>query len=356
VLYDGEEVPQEAVRHILACIACKERIEAYSRITTEMRLLAAERQSERTPVLDSSALPRRRWWVPGLIKPVRVPRLALAALTAALVILTVGWVRTAAQNKMVPLFKYQVIAPGLIGGGSMRAGQSDVQTTFNGDDGYGQKIEVVSVASDAVVLRLRLKHFNHHLDQEAVQKELDRVAPEEITYVPGQEVEVPVDGSAPAVLRGSVVYQESSAQTGPMSAASWLPAQDEIALETPALVRDGKELIANPSAGVKFRCATADCGVFIYAPGKGLFFFSTQPLEGGIEGVALMSQLSFQEAGHLYTLLSAAPITGGEQPRKVWVTHIPEYRPSQHGDAGASGDDTVALGAGELSAKLRPRR
>jgi len=41
-------------------------------------------------------------------------------------------------------------------------------------------------------------------------------------------------------------------------------------------------------------------------------------------------QIRFTENGAKYLLLSGSQLTGGAQPRNIWVLHLPEYLPSQH--------------------------
>jgi hypothetical protein len=52
-------------------------------------------------------------------------------------------------------------------------------------------------------------------------------------------------------------------------------------------------------------------------------------------------QAGFKLEGHDYVLFSATPITGGQQPRGIWVYHDPNYRPPWPGAIGTieSGGD-----------------
>jgi hypothetical protein len=69
-----------------------------------------------------------------------------------------------------------------------------------------------------------------------------------------------------------------------------------------------------------------------------------EPFENAIEGVADGSLLQFQESGINYRIFSRQAITGGDQPRHIWIRHDAGYLPSAHG-----GDDTRAdLSAGGI--------
>ena len=45
IIYDGEEAPLEAGQHFMTCPSCRAQLHDYARITSEMRMLAAEDQS-----------------------------------------------------------------------------------------------------------------------------------------------------------------------------------------------------------------------------------------------------------------------------------------------------------------------
>src|ERR1700721_3066308 len=88
ILYDGEDVPQEAVLHITSCATCRASLREYAAISGEMRALAASVTQSLPPLpsLAGSLSSRRRWRI-ALGKYVRVPRMALAACAALLVLI-----------------------------------------------------------------------------------------------------------------------------------------------------------------------------------------------------------------------------------------------------------------------------
>jgi len=63
-LHDGEAAPAEAVEHIKACRACRQRLRDYAEIAAELRLLASEaEESAAEPALRLSPRVRSRSWV-----------------------------------------------------------------------------------------------------------------------------------------------------------------------------------------------------------------------------------------------------------------------------------------------------
>jgi hypothetical protein len=351
IIYDGEEAPLEAVEHFMNCPSCRARLQDYARITSEMRLLAAEGQSL-SPVKIPRLQPRFGWrqvWK----KSVRIPRVAAAVFLLALAVATVGWIHTAAQNKENIAFWCE-IKPGSVaasGGSRIEVGERpDTSTVFNGDQGFASRVQALSISDHAVVLRVQFKYFSRYVDRDQVAKELENVAPREITYVPEQPISIPVEGGEPVLLSGHIVRGGDDIK--PVGAAALVPPPDEIGLATPVLIRDESEVLAVGSAGV--RCENPQCGVFIYIPREGLFFFSLQPLDNSIEGMSGMSYLEFEEDGHRYLLTSALPLTWGDYPRKIWVVHLKDYLPSQHGRNAKSSDNLGSVGMGGLSGLLAP--
>lgn len=356
VLYDGEEVPQDAIHHIMTCASCRARLQDYAKITTEMRLLAAEGKNESIPSINSRELPSRHNWFVALGRSVRIPRLAVAAFAIVLAIVTVGWVRSTAQNKSVTSFLYELNVAGSTTRNPIEVGHPDTEIYFSDNDGYAWTVDALKIEEKAVTLSLRIKHFTHYLDSDTVRRELEDVTPQEINYIPGQQITITVEGGGAARLKGSVVSREEIPAILAKPAASLLPAPDEIDIQTPVLILDGKQLLAYANAGVRFRCDNKQqCGFWLYVPGQGLFFFSPDALPGGIQGRAFMSQIGFQEEEHFYTLLAATPIMGGEQPRDIWVAHVKDYLPSQH-NGDKSDDALISLGQGTLDGKLMPGR
>jgi hypothetical protein len=368
ILYDGEEVPKEAVLHITSCATCRASLREYGAISGEMRVLAVSVTQNLPPLpsLTGSLSSRRRWRI-ALGRYVRVPRMALVGCAALLVLISAGWLRTIAEPRTVTKFDLTMRSSVTYPDGSrsdnasspvLEKGKPDLSWWESRGKGVGSLIEALSIHNDAVVLSIRLKHFEHHLDLDQLRQEMKKVKPQLITYVPGQQVSVPVEGGGSILMSGSVVQQEE----GRIISAKQellLPALDEISLNMPILIRDKSEIAAKELyAGADIRdmnCGSGQsgaCGICLYSQGAGQFCFSIHPFAGSIMGLAGMGAILFNEGGHSYMLYSASPITGGDQPRPVWILHRKDYLPSQHG--GSKSDDSLdRLSSGHLSGMLK---
>jgi hypothetical protein len=99
---------------------------------------------------------------------------------------------------------------------------------------------------------------------------------------------------------------------------------DEVRINRPVLFRDGK-LVAEVTASASSHAENSAVAILI--PKEGRYFLMLNPTEGAVPGETYFGQVRFQLEGKNYLLASATAITGGSQPRKIWVYHdqfIPE--------------------------------
>jgi hypothetical protein len=137
--------------------------------------------------------------------------------------------------------------------------------------------------------------------------------PREFDYVAGQTLEIPVEGGGKILLKGEVF------KLRPSFSAEWYPVTpkpDEIVLSKAALVR-GSEFLGEVQGSGAARATNSAFGICV--PPLGAFVFALKPFEGAVKGVAEFGQARFKMDGDEYTLFSATPITGGQQPREIWV-------------------------------------
>jgi hypothetical protein len=170
--------------------------------------------------------------------------------------------------------------------------------------------------------------------------------PHEYQYVPGQALEVPVEGGGKLLLTGRVLERRASFWVN--AGFPLEPKPDQIVLTKPVLVRD-KALLGEEVASVSGGGDSPYVAVSV--PDEGLFVFLLKPFEGAVETEAEYGQARFKLDGHEYVLLCATPITGGEQPRQIWVYHDPSYRPS-----GQRLDFGILSGGGNLARFLKDLR
>src|SRR5690348_10398461 len=96
LLCDGMTVPDDAARHIAGCSNCQSMLRDWTESAARLRVLAAADRTAPLPplVLDraTSAAPKRAFWR-AWMSPMRIPRLAAAVTTFALILSWAGWYR-----------------------------------------------------------------------------------------------------------------------------------------------------------------------------------------------------------------------------------------------------------------------
>ena len=329
-LYDGQILSAEAGEHIQQCPACRARLRDYSEIDIELRLLAsrmpghAQKPVDLSPSVPLSRFLRWQAWTSSVL----VPRLALVAGFAVIIGLLVGLDFVNAQNRG-PWFQFQLRLPGQQSGtpaepSSFRLAQGGYRNTFLyalPSGGVAAGMAVDDIQRGMVRLGLRARRYEGLLDSRAIKQELGDLNGHTYAYSPGQTLEVPVEGGGTLLLTGQVL------QDRPPSLAWGLPVSpgpDQLILTHPTLAR-GDTLLRHLDACAMTINRTQTLS--LYVPKEGLFVFSLHPLNRAVQGDATWAQLRFRVGSDEYTLFSASPITGGDQPRPIWVYRDANYVP-----------------------------
>jgi len=363
-LHDGQTVSMEAAEHIGDCSTCKERLREYAQMSEELRLLASA-GPEVTPA-SLPALPARACrWTHTLTARVLVPRFALGlgVLLIAALSLSLGVMRAQVGSLW---FQFNVTSPERNGswGNEVQAGYRGKVAVVSRDrpsggakDLLASIINVDEVESRLVRLSVRARRFGVALlgsperpMQESHEvrptfKEMERemlatTTPRQYEYIPGQELEIPVEGGGKLLLTGRVLERRANSwgrEDYPLD-----PKVDQIVLNEPALVRDNQLLVKGVGSASAYG---GDPYVAVLVPKEGLFGFLLKPIDGAVEAEAEYGQVRFKLGGHDYVLFAATPVTGGPQPRGIWVYHDPNYQPSKAGGIGSigSGNDFLKL-------------
>lgn len=335
-LYDGECVPKEAAEHLAGCATCKERLRDYAQMGAELRLLASTGLEE-APAAMSALPPRVRHWAHTFTARVLVPRFALGlgVLLVAVLSLSLGVMRAQMGSLW---FQFNVTSPAHLGswGSEVQAGghggpaflmsapQERVGAIIDVDEiQYGhvrlsvraRRVEVPSAGQEAHPVSRSFE--STPASDETVRQMLANTAPQKYEYIPGQVLEIPVEGGGKLLLTGRVLERR---------ARFWMkedyplePKPDQIVLTEPALVRDNDLLVRDLSSA---SAGGDDPYVALFVPKEGLFGFLLKPIDGAVPAEAEYGQARFKMDGHDYVLFSATPITGGEQPKEIWVTTI----------------------------------
>lgn len=329
-LYDGEVVPQDAAAHIASCASCRDLLNKYAQMGARLRLMAAA-EGGTNPAPLGNLPQKRRLWTQSLTGRVLVPRFAIGVVLVAIAGLSVG-LAIVRQHVSGPWFQYEVSGPERQGtsGNVLQAGEfgsgefsssADSRITF-------YEVEVLDVRNDSARIEVRARRFKTEPDSRRTtvksREDIDRLlagaTPQRFDYKPGQKLSIQVDGGGALVLTGKV-YRLRPSFWGPGYPVN--PELNEIVLTNPAMVR-GQEFLGNIAGSASAAGGNSAIGACV--PPVGAFVFALKPFPGAIQGVAEFGRASFTMDGQDYTLFSATPITGGQQPRDIWVYRAPNCR------------------------------
>jgi hypothetical protein len=353
-LHDGESVPREAAEHMRSCSACQARLEDYARMDVELRLLASSAPEE-------AAMPHlpqlRGRWRHTLTARVLVPRFALGVGLFAILGLSVGlaWMRAQSGELWFQFDLSDAEKQGSVGS-LTQAGDdwSGGFVTTGANQKIGIRVKALDVQKDLVRLSVKARVFepapgseegrvanatSGSLSPKVIDRIFANIAPREFNYVPGQTLEIPVEGGGKVLLSGKVF------KLRPSFPAQWYPLTlqpDEIALSKAALVR-GNQFLGEIGGSGGARGENSAVGVCV--PPLGAFVFALKPFEGAVQGVAEFGEARFNLDGDDYTLFAATPITGGQQPREIWVYRSQNCPPSW----GTAPKHPSMIGAGDVS-------
>lgn len=347
-LYDGEPIPPEAAQHITQCASCRRTLSDYSLMSAELRL-AVSAASAPLPPLELPPVKHTRWQF--LWRRVSVPRFAVAALIACLIVATAA---TSLMRAQPPTLWFQ------FGFMTQPGGEPFPYTVAkNGYDDSHAMLQSVNGEPVAIALRLKVEEIssdNVLLRCRAVPARVKTTPEGRITllggpeggislngvagvhYKPGESLAIPIESGGTLFLKGEVMdHQPKIAFGTPLE-----PLAGKMVVRSPVLTASDQLLgqLNGASAIADGRAQKAQ-GVMFNTDAHGVFTFSLRPFPGAVQGKATWGEITFRLDGKNYLLMAAAPITGGDQPRPVWVRH------DSHSDW-AAGCDRACLGAGPL--------
>lgn len=334
-LYDGEPVSPEAVGHVAKCDSCREKLRDYAAMSAEVRLLAAQdREEMKMPATMRVAMPKGYSLLFALRRTMRVPRFAAAACALVIILLAGGWAHTRAQN--TPLwfqYRFSFNVEGLRGSAgavTQACGQGcEHAITLSGSDRLAASVDVQKIEDGKVYLSLRIKRFDSLPDYKHLAEQMADVPAMNYVYQPGNVIPIPVTGGGEVEMEGLIVASSEGIPGWPKFSSQ--PDENQIAVQQGVLIRDGQVIAEISKAGTDGGKANGpNAGFYLYVPGKGLLAVGLKPFDKAIAGSADYGQIRFTENAVKYLILSGSQITGGDQPRTVWVLHVPDYLPSQH--------------------------
>ncbi len=344
VLYDGERVPEEAAEHISGCVSCRRQLHDYAALGAELRLSESRcAESLPRPAWLASSAPRRRFLAArALTAHVVVPRFAVGLGVAVILALSIGINLIRAQTPAL-WFQFRLYPADLPGPESLpprvvKPGYREPMSWFwithnTGASGsvnnkVGSIVSVVDIQMGRVRIAVRARHYEEDPNPDLVERDLGNLKGHEYAYVPGQTLQIPIEGGGTLLLNGEVSGQQPKLAWGfPLE-----PAANQMILTHFTLIRD-KQVLTTPG-GASAMITENGRGICLYLPGQGLFTFSLQPFEAAVKGEASWSEAEFTIDDHHYYLLSGSPITGGEQPHDIWVSLKADYLPSRYPERG----------------------
>ena len=190
-------------------------------------------------------------------------------------------------------------------------------------------ISVLDTKGGQVRLAVRARQYAEIPKPKVLEQDLGNLKGHEYGYVPGETMQIPIEGGGTLVLSGEVSDRQPQFTWGfPVE-----PAANQMILRNFALIR-GKQVLS-PVTGWATMIDEKGKGISLYVPGEGLFTFALEPFEGAIKGEANWSEAKFKIGGQRYYLLSLAQITGGDQPHDIWVSLKTDYAAPKQMERGA---------------------
>lgn len=314
-IFDGKSVSAEAARHIEDCSICRERLHDYEQMRIELRLAASAADSESPePQLTVPKRARLSWWMQGWRTGVSIPRPVFALGIALIVALSVGlgYVRAQGQRQILHFEVDSPQAKGSHWGGEVRAGGKAIYGMPGPQGNVRVLFQLLGVRDGVAHLAVHARRFNGSPSL-AELRALENVPAQEYQYTPGETLEIPINDWGTLFLQGELL---DHAEKFPWENSSVEPSPDQIVLNTPVLLKD-KGLVFQDAGS---RSATGpNPSVSFYVPGQGRFIIRLQPFDGAVGGSADFSHVSFALDGNKYLLACATPVTGGPQPRQIWI-------------------------------------
>jgi hypothetical protein len=183
---------------------------------------------------------------------------------------------------------------------------------------FGTHLAVFSIKDGRVELAIRSRRFApNDPAMYKVKASLGDLENHRLTYTPGKALEIPVEGGGTLTLRGEIADTQPKLSNGlPVE-----PKPDQIVLNSPIVIRDKTVLADMQGGGV---LAEDGMAAVVMAKGMGRLVINLQPFAGAIRAEADWGKIGFTLNGQSYTVFSASPICGGDQPHAVWVAIEPD--------------------------------
>lgn len=377
-LFDGEPISREAAAHLSDCDECRVRFTEYTEISADLRRMAS--------AASAPAIPEGQWrsaelaagtnWARNWKGTMRIPRFAFALMLVAIFALTGGLALVKARPEGLgsieasgEFLKPESVAPTwfqykMLGrDGEMIVG-GIVPTNPRGNPSYDREsgmpytdgavyvhfrvLERIGEAEKIGVRSLWIPRGAHNQTSGPVVvvdgnedpfEKLRNMPEREFFYVPGKDLEIPVEGYGNLAMRGH--FESTLPDPLPMGL---YPVDGHFRIDPPVVLVREKEMLGKFDDGRGE--VSLDKSYFAYGTQPtGWYLFSAKPIAGAVEGTLKMNQIEFKLDGKHYLLLTGDPIVLGSV--KVWVKHYDSIRdadPTSSGDGWPQNEPRLAFG------------
>jgi hypothetical protein len=337
-LCDGEIIPASAAEHIGTCPECQTVLQEYLHIGIELRRTASLEYSGSVPplIFEKPQNQLMILWQKGLAT-MRIPRFAFVLLVASLFALAsslaIVKVRAHGDGSVVLLSVSSSTS------GSDKPVECPLSTVdkqfqecglvgYVGTDVRGYVIHLLSRSDDRVELGVRYGRWPAEPGKGYGLQDFDHLTEQHYWFEPGDKLKIDNAGLPTLTLTGTWMdHVPSFTGVNEMD-----PGPDELRIISPLVLRD-KQVIGDLQGGMATQ-TKPNVGVNFYFPKQGGFLISNFQIQGAIEAEANRNRISFEEDGHQYLVLTAAPIT---RAHHVWVLHGTDLNPSTSGSNGDFG-------------------
>jgi hypothetical protein len=336
LLCDGRRASRDAALHIGNCQNCRERMNSYAAMGSELRLLASLQDQ---PVFSADVVcvaqstNRFSWWQKGLTT-MKIPRMAFALMAITIVVLSTGLVvlRARAGAAVGPVLELKYKLPPM-GRTTLCVMTTDGNPRSNHCGGTSR------LSSGQLLFNARLIATNEGRMQLGIKTTfvpgaggspvsdfelaIKDVPEQLVSLESGEKKEIVVPGFGTIEMEGKYLDHVPALLYSPDEALD--PKPNEFRVVSPVLVRDN-EVIANAEGSSSIETGDPDATLMFYVPKEGRYLVSVRPFDGAEEGTVHLGQIKFSLEGHDYLLLTSMPITTAEH---VWVKREPDFKPSE---------------------------
>lgn len=323
-LCDGERIAREVAQHLGACEECKERLNDYVQMSTELKRLAiiAAPQRARDVSWGPQETTKLSWWQIWR-EPMRIPRFAFGLMLVAIASLGAGIVIVRA-NSSERWFQFEVRTRG---GGTAERGVMSAEPkepvqpgpviTHEADGTLAFIVRVLGGSGGSERLGVRAIWLPQNSNQSGIKEKVLGTPEREFWVIPGQRLSVPVKDYGDLEITGQL--RDKLPEDQNPSEMRLYPKEGQFQVIAPqVLLVDGHVLSKGGGSGLG-QLTKASFFAY-YAPHYGWYIFAFKAFPGATEGKINANEVEFTLNGRAYTLLAAAPIVD-RSVTKIWIQH-----------------------------------